>query len=109
LQAICDCLAGLALHGRGGSYEAAVSAYERDGYVSREVAGRRVRRVVLDARVSFTALGEWGILDLRAQIREGKPAGFPWRDFHDRLATYGQAPISLVRDDWREDGRQDSR
>ncbi len=100
LQGICDWLVGLALHARGATYEDAVSLYEREGYMARAEAEGRARRMAVDPSGSVGVLGKWGILDLRERVRGEQPASFLLKEFHDRLLTYGHAPIALVRGDW---------
>jgi uncharacterized protein (DUF885 family) len=97
IKRICRYIVGISLHTRGMSQEEAVIFFEEQGYMAWVNAEREATRGTMDPTYLVYTLGKWLILDLRQDYRQARGTDFQLGEFHDRLLSYGRAPIPLIR------------
>lgn len=87
------------LHTRGTSFEEAVSLLVEHAGMDTHMAAGEVRRYTRHDNPTYPSsyvLGKDAIHALREEWRERVGEGFTYRNFHDRLLSYGSIPVSLV-------------
>lgn len=87
------------LHTRGLSFEDAVALLVEHAGMDRHMAAGEVRRYTRHDNPTYPSsyvLGKDAFHALREQWRERTGPGFTYRDFHDRVLSYGSPPVSLV-------------
>lgn len=89
--------AGVRLHTLQLANAEAASWLAQEGFWPREVAAYEVERLLLDLDAGAPALGRLALLALRDDVKKSKGASFSPREFHDRLLSFGSAPVSAVR------------
>jgi uncharacterized protein (DUF885 family) len=97
LLRLCRYLVGLRLHTEGMTYEGGVEFFMREGYQERVNAEREARRGTLDPTYLVYTLGKMQVLRLREEYRKLTGASFNLGEFHNRLLSYGMAPVKIVR------------
>src|SRR5262249_29399717 len=90
-------LAGIRMHTRGMSLDAAIAFFEHEGYQAHPVAVMEARRGTRDPTYLVYTLGKLEILRLRDDYKKKLGPGFTLRKFHDALLAQGSAPLPIVR------------
>lgn len=75
----------------------AASWLAREGFWPREVAAYEADRILVDADSGAPALGRLALIALRDDVKREKRASFSQSELHDRVLSFGGAPISAVR------------
>ncbi|MCA1815525.1 MAG: DUF885 family protein, partial [Acidobacteria bacterium] len=97
LVRLCRYLVAIRMHAGGMSYEEAVEFFAREGYMERANAEREARRGTLDPTYLVYTLGKMEIVRLREDYRRLRGDSFRLGEFHDRLLSYGQPPVKILR------------
>src|SRR5439155_13560644 len=85
------------LHTGTMSVDQAVDFFVREGYQTRAVAEREVRRGTSDPTYLVYTLGKLEILKLRDDYKKLRGDRFSLQEFHDRFLQQGTPPIPIVR------------
>lgn len=87
------------LHARGMSFDEAVAMLQEKLSMEHHMAAGEVRRYTMTPTYqSSYLLGRTAILTLREEYKRRRDDGFTLREFHDRLLSYGNAPITLIHE-----------
>ncbi len=85
------------LHALGMSFEEAVSMMQEKLRMERHMAAGEVRRYTMSPTYqSSYLLGRTAILKLREAYRQKVGNAFSLKGFHDKLLSYGSAPMTLI-------------
>ncbi len=97
LTRLCRYLVGLRMHAEGMSYEQGVEFFVREGYAERANAEREARLSAFEPTGLVSTLGKMEIMRLREDYRRARGDSFRLGEFHDRLLSYGQPPVKILR------------
>lgn len=87
------------LHARGMSFDEAVAMLQDKLSMEHHMAAGEVRRYTMTPTYqSSYLLGRTAILKLREEYKQRRGSEFTLREFHDRLLSYGNAPITLIHE-----------
>lgn len=87
------------LHTRGMTFEEAVQLLVNNAGMDTHMAAGEISRYTRHDNPTYPSsyvLGKDAIHELRGQWRERVGPDFTYRDFHDRLMSFGSLPVSLV-------------
>ena len=90
-------LSAIGLHTRGMTVAESQKLFVEQAYQDVGTARQQSARGTLDPMYLNYTLGKLMILKLRADWRAKVGAAFDLRAFHDRLLSYGDAPLPLIR------------
>ncbi|MDQ3906975.1 MAG: DUF885 family protein, partial [Acidobacteriota bacterium] len=97
LTRLCRYLVGIRMHTGGMSYEEGVEFFVREGYMERTNAEREARRGTVDPTYLVYTLGKMEIMRLRDDYQKRQGDAFRLGEFHDRLLSYGEPPVKILR------------
>lgn len=90
-------LSAIGLHTQGMSVAESQQLFVDQAFQDVGTARQQATRGTLDPMYLNYTLGKLMILKLRADVRAKLGSAFNLRDFHDRLLSYGDAPLPLIR------------
>jgi hypothetical protein len=90
-------IASVRIHTKQMPRDAVSDLLRTRGYWSRPEADEEAERILGDLDAAAPALGRLAIAALRDDAKKAGGASFVERDFHDRLLSYGSAPITVLR------------
>jgi hypothetical protein len=90
-------MSAIGLHTEGMTVEQSVQMFETQAYQDHGNALQQARRGTFDPNYLSYTLGKLMILKLRTDWTAGHPSEHALRDFHDKLLSYGEPPLPLVR------------
>jgi uncharacterized protein (DUF885 family) len=90
-------LSAIGLHTKGMSVAESQQLFVDQAFQDVGTARQQATRGTLDPMYLNYTLGKLMILKLRADVRAKLGKAFNLRDFHDRLLSYGDAPLPLIR------------
>ena len=97
IRADARLIASVRIHTKQMPRDAAIEMLRTKGYWSRAEAAEEADRALVDHDAAAPALGRLAILALRDDFKKARGASFSEREFHDRLTSFGSAPISALR------------
>lgn len=93
----CRYLVAIRMHTGQMTMDEAVTFFMEDGYAERVDAEREARRGALDPTYLVYQLGKLQIQKARDDYKRFRGASFTLKDFHDRLLSFGEPPMKLLR------------
>lgn len=90
-------IAQVRMHTKAMPRQAAAEYLKSRGYWSRPEADEETERLLVDPDAAAPALGRLALLALREDVKKAQGAKFVDIEFHDRLTSFGTAPISALR------------
>jgi uncharacterized protein (DUF885 family) len=90
-------IAQVRLHAKAAPRAAVSELLMNRGYWSRPEADEEVERILVDPDAATAPLGRLAILALREDVKKAQGAKFVDIQFHDKLTSFGAAPLSAVR------------
>jgi hypothetical protein len=97
IRADAGLIASVRLHAKQTSFSDTTDYLSREAYWPRIVAATEVDRLLGDPGAACPALGRLEILALREDAKKAGGKLFVPRQFHERLLSFGEAPISILR------------
>ncbi|MGR9072481.1 MAG: DUF885 domain-containing protein [Gammaproteobacteria bacterium] len=91
------CLAGIGLHTRGIGVHAAEKMFRDLAFLDEANARQQAARGTFDPEYVKYTLGKLMIMKLRVDWTKRNGGDKKWREFHDRLLSFGAPPLPLVR------------
>jgi len=85
------------MHAKSMPRQAAAEYLKTRGYWSRPESDEEAERLLADPDNAAPALGRLALLALREDVKKAQGAKFVDIEFHDRLTSFGAAPISALR------------
>ncbi|MDZ4803685.1 MAG: DUF885 domain-containing protein [Candidatus Eisenbacteria bacterium] len=93
----CRYLVAIRMHTGQMTMEEAVEFFMKEGYTERIDAEREARRGTLDPTYLVYQLGKLQIHKARDDYKRFRGAAFTLKEFHDRLLSFGEPPVKLLR------------
>jgi signal transduction histidine kinase len=90
-------MSAIGLHTEGMTVEQSVQMFETQAYQDHGNALQQARRGTFDPGYLNYTLGKLMIVKLRDDWTAGRGGKNAWKEFHDRLLSYGEPPLPLVR------------
>jgi len=97
LLRICRLIAGIKMHTRQMSLQQAIDFIIKEGFQEPINAEREAKRYTRDPLVLVYSWGKWQIQNLRRDYERKQGSNFSLQEFHDRLLSYGEPPLSVLR------------
>ena len=98
LVRLCCLIAAIRMHTQGMTVDEATNFFQVEAYMEPADAQREAVRGALDPRYLVYALGKLEIMKLREDSKQKLGEKFNLMDFHNRLLSFGIAPIKMIRD-----------
>lgn len=90
-------LSAIGLHARGMSVEASERLFREEAYADAATARQQAARGTYDPAYLNYTMGKLMIRRLREDWSASRGGRKAWREFHDRILTYGGPPVPMVR------------
>ena len=92
-------LSAIGLHARGMSVEESERMFREEAYADPGTARQQAARGTYDPAYLNYTMGKLMIRRLREDWSKSRGGRKAWREFHDRMLTYGGPPVPMVRRD----------